>query len=194
MIREIRTRLVSEDRLPATSSGQWISRLTDYWPVGDTIECLNETSAMQNAFSTRYDDLPDELPLFPLTGAVLLPNGQLPLNIFEPRYLNMVLDALAGPRLIGMVQPLPGMESDLPELHLTGCAGRVVSFNESRDDRLLIVLGGVCRFDIVKELDIRRGYRQSVVSWERFAHDLDQERDLDLEKNCLLYTSPSPRD
>ena len=186
MIREIRTRLVSEDRPPATSSGQWISRLTDYWPVGDTIECHNENSAMQNVFSTDHDDLPDELPLFPLSGAVLLPNGQLPLNIFETRYLNMVLDALAGPRMIGMVQPLPGTESDLPELHLTGCAGRVVSFNETRDDRLLIVLGGVCRFDIVKELDVRRGYRQSVVNWERFAHDLDQERDLDLEKKGLL--------
>ena len=110
---------------------------------------------MHNVFSIHFADLPDELPLFPLTGAVLLPNGQLPLNIFEPRYLNMVLDSLASSRLIGMIQPLPDANSDPPDIHVTGCAGRVVSFNETRDNRLLIVLGGVCRFDIIKELDVR---------------------------------------
>ena len=141
---------------------------------------------MHNVFSIHFADLPDELPLFPLTGAVLLPNGQLPLNIFEPRYLNMVLDSLASSRLIGMIQPLPDANSDPPDIHVTGCAGRVVSFNETRDNRLLIVLGGVCRFDIIKELDVRRGYRRSVVNWDRFSHDLDQETETDLEKESLL--------
>ena len=141
---------------------------------------------MHNVFSIHFADLPDELPLFPLTGAVLLPNGQLPLNIFEPRYLIMVLDSLASSRLIGMIQPLPDANSDPPDIHVTGCAGRVVSFNETRDNRLLIVLGGVCRFDIIKELDVRRGYRRSVVNWDRFSHDLDQETETDLEKESLL--------
>ena len=70
---------------------------------------------MTRSFAIEYEDLPQELSLFPLTGALLLPNGQLPLNIFEPRYLNMVLDALAGTRLIGMVQPLPGADTEYPE-------------------------------------------------------------------------------
>ena len=113
---------------------------------------------MTRSFAIEYEDLPQELSLFPLTGALLLPNGQLPLNIFEPRYLNMVLDALAGTRLIGMVQPLPGADTEYPELHRTGCAGRIISFSETLDGRLLIVLGGVSRFDIVSDFDVPRGY------------------------------------
>ena len=140
---------------------------------------------MTRSFVIQFEDLPQELSLFPLTGALLLPNGQLPLNIFEPRYLNMVLDALAGTRLIGMVQPLPGAEAEHPELHRTGCAGRIVSFSETRDGRLLIVLGGVCRFDIVCDLDVQRGYRSAHVCWGRFAHDTVLE-DIQLDKKLLL--------
>ena len=127
---------------------------------------------MTKSFSIKLEDLPTELSLFPLSGALLLPNGQLPLNIFEPRYLNMVLDALGGSRLIGMVQPLPGADTEPPELHRTGCAGRIISFSETRDDRLLIVLGGVSRFDIVSDLEVQRGYRIAEVCWDRFAHDM----------------------
>jgi Lon protease-like protein len=140
---------------------------------------------MTRSFVIQFEDLPQELSLFPLTGALLLPNGQLPLNIFEPRYLNMVLDALAGTRLIGMVQPLPGAEAEHPELHRTGCAGRIISFSETRDGRLLIVLGGVCRFDIVCDLDVQRGYRSAHVCWDRFVHDTVLE-DIQLEKKLLL--------
>ena len=140
---------------------------------------------MTRSFAIEYEDLPQELSLFPLTGALLLPNGQLPLNIFEPRYLNMVLDALAGTRLIGMVQPLPGADTEYPELHRTGCAGRIVSFSETRDGRLLIVLGGVSRFDIVSAFDVQRGYRSAHVCWDRFAHDTVLE-DTQLEKELLL--------
>ena len=99
---------------------------------------------MRNAFSPKFGELPATLPLFPLEGAVVLPHGQLPLNIFEPRYLNMVFDALADARLIGMIQPLPDSSIPEPALHQTGCAGRIVSFSETRDGRLLIVLGGLC--------------------------------------------------
>ena len=140
---------------------------------------------MTRSFAIQFEDLPQELSLFPLTGALLLPNGQLPLNIFEPRYLNMVMDALAGARLIGMVQPLPGADTEQPELHRTGCAGRIISFSETRDGRLLIVLGGVCRFDIRSELEVRHGYRSAHVCWERFAHDTVLE-DIQLEKKLLL--------
>ena len=140
---------------------------------------------MTESFSIKVEDLPQELSLFPLTGALLLPNGQLPLNIFEPRYLNMVLDALGGTRLIGMVQPLPGAGTERPELHRTGCAGRIVSFSETRDDRLLIVLGGVSRFDIVSDLEVQRGYRIAEVCWDRFAHDMVLE-EIQLGKEQLL--------
>ncbi|HCX87493.1 MAG TPA: peptidase S16, partial [Gammaproteobacteria bacterium] len=115
------------------------------------------------------------MPVFPLAGAVILPNGQLPLNIFEDRYLNMVLDAIAGSRLIGMVQPKGDAQAQVPELHDTGCAGRIVSFSETRDNRLLIILAGVCRFDIVKEMDMKNGYRRVQVAWGRFGHDLDTQ-------------------
>ena len=140
---------------------------------------------MTRSFAIDFQDLPHELSLFPLTGALLLPNGQLPLNIFEPRYLNMVLDALAGTRLIGMVQPLPDTDTDYPELHRTGCAGRIISFSETRDGRLLIVLGGVSRFDIVNDFNVQRGYRNAHVCWDRFAHDMVLE-DIRLEKELLL--------
>ena len=110
---------------------------------------------MRNRFTHAFSEFPDVMPVFPLAGAVILPNGQLPLNIFEDRYLNMVLDAIAGSRLIGMVQPKGDAQAQVPELHDTGCAGRIVSFSETRDNRLLIILAGVCRFDIVKEMDMK---------------------------------------
>ena len=130
---------------------------------------------MRNRFTHPFSDLPDVLPVFPLTGAVILPNGQLPLNIFEDRYLSMVFDAMAGSRLIGMVQPKGEVQAQHPELHETGCAGRIVSFSETRDDRLLIILAGVCRFDILGEVEMKNGYRRIQASWGRFAHDLDAQ-------------------
>ena len=94
-----------------------------------------------------YSDLPKSLPLFPLTGAVLLPRGQLPLNVFEPRYLEIVDYALTGDRLIGMIQPTQSEDTVLrPPLSQVGCAGKIVSFRESDDNRYLITLSGLCRF------------------------------------------------
>ncbi len=140
---------------------------------------------MRNAFSPGFEQLPLTLPLFPLEGAVVLPHGQLPLNIFEPRYLSMVFDSMASHRLIGMVQPLPDSTDTIPALHRTGCAGRVVSFSETRDGRLLIVLGGVCRFDVEHEKTIERGYRLATVSWDRFQHDLEED-EAEIERARLL--------
>ena len=88
----------------------------------------------------------------------------------------MVFDALAAARLIGMIQPLPDSSTPEPELHQTGCAGRIVSFSETRDSRLLIVLGGLCRFDVVSERTVERGYRLAEISWDRFCHDLKEEQ------------------
>ncbi|MGA0381007.1 MAG: LON peptidase substrate-binding domain-containing protein [Arenicellales bacterium] len=150
---------------------------------------------MRNRFSIEANEastLPDILPVFPLTGAVILPNGQLPLNIFETRYLDMVLDSLSHSRLIGMVQPKPSASEDEFDLHQTGCAGRIVSFSETRDDRLLIILAGVCRFDIETEIDLAPGgYRRMKVSWTRFLHaldDLDQESP-QLDPSTLLASA-----
>ena len=93
----------------------------------------------------RAADLPQVIPIFPLPGAILLPRGQLPLNIFEPRYLNMVDDAMAGDRIIGMIQPTAGAHA-LPGLSPIGCAGRITSFAETSDGRYLITLTGCARF------------------------------------------------
>ena len=145
---------------------------------------------MRNPFSPTIEDLPSVIPLFPLNGAVVLPHGQLPLNIFEPRYLSMIFDALAGPRLVGMVQPLHGEEGDCPDVHSTGCAGRIVSFSETRDGRVLVVLSGVSRFDIEDELELYRGYRRARVSWSRFIHDLDDEK-INIDHDRLISSAKS---
>ena len=143
---------------------------------------------MRNPFTPNIEDLPSVIPLFPLSGAVVLPHGQLPLNIFEPRYLSMVSDALAGSRLVGMVQPLHGEEGDYPDLHRTGCAGRIVSFSETRDGRIVLVLSGISRFDIEDELELYSGYRRARVSWSRFIQDLNDE-EIEIDRDRLLSSA-----
>lgn len=108
-------------------------------------------------------DLPSVVPVFPLSGALLLPGGQLPLNIFEPRYLAMVDDALASDHLIGMIQPdLSGAScGNGPALCGVGCLGRITGWQELGDGRYLISLGGICRFSIEREEETIRGYRRA---------------------------------
>jgi Uncharacterized protein, similar to the N-terminal domain of Lon protease len=123
-------------------------------------------------FFPKFSDLPPTLPLFPLSGAVVMPGVQLPLNIFEPRYLNMVADALAANHLIGMIQPTSEtLMDDVPEIHRVGCAGRITSYSETPDGRIVLVLTGVCRFQVRREIEARNGYRRAQVDWERFATD-----------------------
>lgn len=122
----------------------------------------------------RTADLPQVIPVFPLDGALLLPGGELPLQVFEPRYLNMVDDAMAGDRIIGMIQTKGGDRSR-PMLAGVGCAGRVTSFAETSDGRYLITLTGVCRFDAGEELTIRTPYRQVRASYGRFEGDLARD-------------------
>jgi uncharacterized protein len=128
------------------------------------------------------------LPIFPLTGVLLLPRGQLPLNIFEPRYLAMTRDAMASDRLIGMVQPIDPHQSMAgnPPVYPTGCAGRVTSFAETDDGRFLLTLTGFCRFRIREELPLLRGYRRVSPDWSGFAHDLAGEEEADFDRQRLL--------
>ena len=121
----------------------------------------------------HVSDLPDEIPVFPLSGALLLPRWQLPLNIFEPRYLNMLDDAMASDRLIGMVQTIGG-DRACPDLAELGCAGRITTFSETRDGRYLITLTGVARFKIDHELDVRTPYRKVLADWNDFEADLHE--------------------
>jgi Lon protease-like protein len=131
-------------------------------------------------FDPGYADLPAELPIFPLTNALLLAGGRLPLNVFEPRYLAMVRAALQSEdRLIGMVQPIDAnadrtLQADyVPAVHQVGCAGRIVSFEETPDGRYQLILSGLIRFRIKEELPMAKGgYRRIVPNYQPFAHDM----------------------
>jgi uncharacterized protein len=123
----------------------------------------------------RASDLPQVIPVFPLDGALLLPGGELPLQIFEPRYLNMIDDVMAGDRMIGMVQTRPGGDRMRPNLAGVGCCGRITSFSETSDGRYLITLTGVCRFNVGEELSTRTPYRQVRADYGPFAEDLGED-------------------
>jgi Lon protease-like protein len=128
-------------------------------------------------------DLPQSVPVFPLTGALLLPFAHRPLNIYEPRYIEMVDHALRGDRIIGLVQPEDTFEESppgRPQLEKIGCLGRLTHFEENGDSRYFIILEGLCRFEIVSELTVMTPYRQCIISSERFAADF--QRDYGAEK------------
>lgn len=119
------------------------------------------------------ESLPPRFPVFPLRGCLLLPGGNLPLNIFEPRYLAMVRDAMRTDRVIGMIQPRhDGEREPVPELFRTGCAGRISSFAETEDGRFLITLTGLCRFDVARELEVATPYRQVEADYDPWRQDL----------------------
>ena len=139
-----------------------------------------------NPFITPFDGLPATLPVFPLPGAIVMPRAELPLNVFEPRYLNMVDDALASHRMIGMIQP-DADDGDQPALCRSGCAGRITQYRETSDGRIEMVLTGVCRFDLAQEVSTTRGYRLVVPEWSRFADDYrDNERRLQPRHEALM--------
>ena len=130
----------------------------------------------RSPFTQTFDQLPQTLPIFPLPNAVVLPGGFLPLNIFEPRYLNMVMDAMESHRLIGMIQPRTAHESS--DLYQVGCAGRIIRYAETQDGRLEIVLAGVCRFEMAEEIACTRGYRLIKPDWSRFQTDYEDALEL----------------
>lgn len=144
-----------------------------------------------NAVYRGPSDLPDVVPVFPLAGALLLPRGQLPLNIFEPRYLAMIDDAFrSGRRLIGMVQPLPGEEeAGKPRLAEVGCAGRITQLAETGDGRYMLSLTGIARFRIVEELASATAYRQCRVDFAPYAGDFEPRAGEEaVDRDALLRT------
>ncbi|MFZ4407216.1 MAG: LON peptidase substrate-binding domain-containing protein [Paracraurococcus sp.] len=141
------------------------------------------------AFHPKFADLPAEIAVFPLSGALLLPGGRLPLNIFEPRYLAMTMDSLGTGRMFGMIQPEPAAPRGEtgPGLYRIGCLGRLSSFAETEDGRLLITLSGVIRFRVGEELAMRRGYRRVRPDYVGFEADLDlSEKPVGVDRAALL--------
>lgn len=141
-----------------------------------------------NAHYRREVDLPGKVAMFPLAAALLLPGGRMPLNVFEPRYLQMIDEAMAGSRLVGMIQPsLDGAmrEDGEPELCAVGCMGRIISLSETGDGRYLISLQGVCRFRVIHELPVKAPFRQCRIT--PFLMDLEEERaDAEIDRTALL--------
>jgi hypothetical protein len=127
-------------------------------------------------FHPQLADLPEDFPVFPLNGALLLPGGRLPLNVFEPRYLALVQDALGAGRMFGMVQPDKRLaRGDTgPGLYRTGCLGRISSFSETDDGRFLITLSGLIRFTIIEEIEPVHGYRRVRAALAGYAADLHE--------------------
>ncbi|WP_417515796.1 LON peptidase substrate-binding domain-containing protein [Minwuia sp.] len=135
--------------------------------------------------------LPERIPIFPLTGAILLPGGRMPLNIFEPRYLAMTRDAMRDQRMIGMIQPNDeGDDDDFePPVFRVGCLGRIVDFSETGDGRYLIALSGVCRFRVREELKRDTSYRQVLADYEDFKDDFTAgDGPQNVNRDSLLQT------
>ena len=141
---------------------------------------------MRSPFLQRLPDLPDVLPIFPLSGAVVLPGVQLPLNIFEPRYLAMVQAALASDHLVDMVQPRGQSAEEPSDIHRVGCAGRITSYSETHDGRIVLVLTGLCRFKVLDELPMQDGFRRVKPAWEDFATDLDDDETSLSERDAFM--------
>lgn len=137
----------------------------------------------------KISDLPSVVPIFPLPGVILLPGSNLPLNIFEPRYLQMVKDARTAHSLIAMVQPQDAEDaSKAPGTYATGCVGRITHYSETEDGRNLIRLTGLCRFRILEELSVMTSYRQIQADWKPFQADLEPPQSSgSLDRDGLLH-------
>lgn len=133
------------------------------------------------------DTLAPTIPVFPLSGAILLPRGELPLHIFEQRYRDMVRDSASSHGLIGMIQPTePEWTMEQPSLYATGCVGRMSALKETDDGRYYLTLVGMCRYDIVEELPMSLSYRQVVADYERYMSDLDPNSEPQTDREKLL--------
>ena len=125
----------------------------------------------------KKEDLPNKLPVFPLSNFIIFPRTTVPLNIFEPRYIQMVDQCMKSSRIIGMIQPKKTGELKKPDLYRVGCAGKITSFNETDDGRYLIILNGICRFKVIEEINSENLYRECEVKYEDFLSDLIEEND-----------------
>ena len=140
-----------------------------------------------NPYAPKFEEMPETIPVFPLTGALLLPHGDMPLNIFEERYLNMVDDVMKGSRLIGMIQPRQENTGQDPQasLYQMGCAGKIVDFTQTPDGRYEIVLTGICRFTVEEEIDTTRGYRLVKPDWSMHPEDTQPNPCFDLDREAF---------
>ncbi len=121
-------------------------------------------------------EFPSKIPIFPLSNFIIFPNTNVPLNIFEPRYIEMVDDCMKGNRLIGIIQPKKTGDLKKPNLYQVGCVGKITSFNETEDGRYLIVINGICRFKIIEELINDKLYRECKISFDNYLSDLDENK------------------
>ena len=126
----------------------------------------------------KKEDLPAQIPVFPLSNFIIFPKATVPLNIFEPRYIDMINDSMKSSKTVGMIQPKSSASgNNVPELHEVGCLGKITSFKETEDGRYLIELRGLIRFENVKELTTRNKYRILNVNYENFIQDLKSEKE-----------------
>tara|TARA_A100001015_G_scaffold306518_1_gene400921 strand:- start:741 stop:1385 length:645 start_codon:yes stop_codon:yes gene_type:complete len=121
----------------------------------------------------KINKLPPTIPIFPLSNFIIFPNTTVPLNIFEPRYIQMIDDSMKSHRMIGMIQPKKSGELKKPELYEVGCIGKITSFNETDDGRYLVIINGISRFNINKEIETNKLYRTCEVNYEKYNRDLD---------------------
>ena len=138
----------------------------------------------------KIEDLPKIIPVFPLSNFIIFPNTSVPLNIFEPRYIDMINDSMKNNKLIGMIQPkkLKNSKDTIPELHQVGCLGRITTFQETNDGRYLIELKGIIRFEILKEVLSNKKYREFEISFKDYYQDLDnKEEDLKFSDLELIF-------
>ena len=123
----------------------------------------------------KKEDLPNILPVFPLSNFIIFPRTTVPLNIFEPRYIEMVDQSMKTNRLIGMIQPKKSGQLKKPDLYKVGCVGKITSFNETDDGRYLIILNGICRFKIIDEISSENLFRECEVKYDDFVKDLNEK-------------------
>ena len=132
----------------------------------------------------KKEDLPSILPVFPLSNFIIFPRTTVPLNIFEPRYIQMVDECMKSNRIIGMIQPKKNGKLKNPDLHEVGCAGKITSFNETDDGRYIIILNGICRFRVMKEIKNKNLYRECNVKYDDYYGDL-QNKDEEIKFSDL---------
>ena len=126
----------------------------------------------------NINDLPKNIPVFPLSNFIIFPKTTVPLNIFEPRYIDMINDSMKSNKMIGMIQPKNSLKNeDAPELHDVGCLGKITSFRETEDGKFLIELKGLIRFKNVKEINTKNKYRILEIDFKNFSHDLNNNKD-----------------
>jgi len=138
----------------------------------------------------KLEDLPTKIPVFPLSNFIIFPKTSVPLNIFEPRYIDMINDSIKSNKLIGMIQPkkTDNSKNTIPQLHSIGCLGKITTFQESDDGRFLIELKGIIRFEVLKEVESNKKYREFEIDFKNFHEDLsDKKKDLKFSDLELIF-------